>query len=466
MKLLALFIGLSAQTAIAASPADFAMVLPINTDRSSAAWQIELSTEVYQWSQDENLGDIAIFNAAGQAVPMMRWHVEPETRTEEHKAELPIFNLPTDTTARPDSDLQLIVDRDANGRVRRIETSESETAESNQKVSTWLLDSSDFKEGIDAITLSWSSPDSGVVARFDVDASDDLQTWIRIRSDATVALFEREGLRIERRQIELDGKQFRYLRLHRLDNGMALIDMRIVALRQRSSAEVVTQTQWLDAESQQTLHGVEHSNTRALYTLPASIPASLLRIELASDNALAQLDVSTPVAIADSKTNWIHRARLVAYRLRQAGTEIDNGEIRLSSVQRISELRIDSATPLSQSPRVRAGFTPGRVVFLAEGEGPYLLAVGSSLERRPNYPVEAAIASLRKQLGANWQPPLARLEAARESAGARVLREPVETLAWKRWLLWAVLIGAAALVGGMALTLLRTSSQSGEENRQ
>ncbi len=466
MRILTLLAALGVQSALAAGPGDYAMVLPIETEGSSAAWQIELSTEVYHWSQDADLRDLAIFNAAGQPVPTTRWRVNPGSRIEEDKAELPIFALPTEASARLATDLQLIVERDPDGRVRRIETSESTSANSDPTVNQWLLDSSDFKNGIDSLTLSWSSPDSGVVARFDVDASNDLQTWKRLRSDATVALFERDGLRIERRRIDLDGQQFRYLRLHRLDNGPSLSDWRVEARRQQQRFESMPKPQWLDAELLDALDGEQASVSRHLYRLPAAIPASLLRIDLGNDNALAELDVFTPTAAAKDRTNWLPRAHLVAYRLRQAGVEIDNGDIGLAGSARIHELRIDSATPLQPSPQVRVGYMPDRLVFLAEGDGPYQLAVGSSQQRRPNYPIDAAISRLRKQFGATWQPPLARLDAARPSAGAKALLAPREPLAWKTWLLWLVLIGAAAVVGGIALSLLRGSREGSAEDRQ
>ncbi|HET9034280.1 MAG TPA: DUF3999 domain-containing protein [Dokdonella sp.] len=465
MKLLALIAVLGMQTAAAASPDNYAMVLPIETDGSSAAWQIELNTEAYHWSQEPNLRDIAIFNAAGQPVPMARWRVEPRQSVEQRTAELPIFALPTEPSTRPDTNLQLIVNRDASGRVQRIETNETGAAQADSRASEWLLDSSDFDEGIDAITLHWSSPETSVVARYDVGGSDDLQTWKRIRSDATIALFERDGLRIERREIELNGQPFRYLRLRRLDNGPVLANLHVEAQRRQHRSEFRQRIQWFDATLVQALGSMQHSDRRHLYSLPASVPVSRLRIDLASDNSLAQLDVSTSSSITSGQ-HWMHRAGFVAYRLRQAGTEIDSGEIGVSGTQRIDELRIDSATPLSQSPRVRVGYSADRLVFLAEGEGPFLLAVGSSQERRPDYPVEAAISSLRKRFGADWQPPLAALDSARPSAGANALLEPHEPLAWKRWLLWTVLVGAAGLVGGIALSLLRTSGQGGTKDRQ
>ena len=63
------------------------------------------------------------------------------------------------------------------------------------------------------------------------------------------------------------------------------------------------------------------------------------------------------------------------------------------------------------------------------------------------------------------QPPLATLGARTTLKGdaalvAAVVEKPRD---WKTWLLWAVLVGAAALIGGLALSLLKAGKGEKEE---
>jgi hypothetical protein len=118
---------------------------------------------------------------------------------------------------------------------------------------------------------------------------------------------------------------------------------------------------------------------------------------------------------------------------------------------------VEPATPLDRAPTLRAAFRPDRFVFLAQGDGPYRLVAGSARTRRGDYPVDAALAQLRVKLGADWQPPLATLGTRVTLQGEIAFTPaPAETHRdWKTWLLWAVLVGAAALIGGLALSLLR-----------
>ena len=80
-----------ATSALANTPADYAARIPIQADNSSAAWQITLSEEVYRWSQDDRLRDVAVFNAEGRPVPLARWQQEPEEHIERRQSELPAF---------------------------------------------------------------------------------------------------------------------------------------------------------------------------------------------------------------------------------------------------------------------------------------------------------------------------------------------------------------------------------------
>jgi hypothetical protein len=74
-----------------------------------------------------------------------------------------------------------------------------------------------------------------------------------------------------------------------------------------------------------------------------------------------------------------------------------------------------------------------------------------------------ALAPLRAKFGEDWQPPLASLGPRQTLQGDRALvARPSEAILrdWRTWLLWAVLVGAAALIGGLALKLLRSPART------
>jgi hypothetical protein len=451
--------------AAASSPSDFASVIPIETPGESAAWQVELDGSVYQASVDPNLRDMAVFNANGQAVPMMLWPVEIPDSMIEQRSAVPVLPLPTTRRSRVDADLRLIIERDSNGRLRRLDTNATDEPEAAAETNEWLLDLEAFDHGIDQLELSWEEPANDVIAHFEVSSSNDLQRWDVLNADATVVLLAQDGAQIDRRSIALSTNRFHYLRLRRTDIGPALLGLGVVASRERHVAGI-PRVQWLEARSVSEIAGLTASKTRHLYSLAYPVPATAAMISLGSDNSLAQVDVLSSVDDTPAKVRWSHRARAVIFQLHQGTDVIDSGRVEFIPGNRIRAVRIDSETSLTAAPAVVIGYRPARLVFLAEGRGPYLLAVGSVTTKHPNYPVEAALASLRSRLGKDWQPPSAQLGDSRANTGSQALRVPDAPVNWKRWLLWGVLIGAAAVVGGIAVSLLRGGSQGGAEDRQ
>ncbi|MEO5626066.1 MAG: DUF3999 family protein, partial [Dokdonella sp.] len=414
-----------ASSALAGSPADYAYVFPIETPAAagdSSAWRIDLTPAVYAWAQDVSLRDIEVFNAAGAPVPFARFNRTPEATQREHRAALPLLDLPATASATSASDLRLIIDRDADGRLRRIDAGEKTPADAKSFVRDWLLDASGFEHAIDQLVLSWSTPVSGVVARFSVEAGDDLQNWHGAGSGTVLAL-EQEGAHLERHEIALNGIHAKYLRLHRLDDGPMLAGL-AVQTRSFERGPAAPTRAWLDAgllatsvQGDPPPPGV----TRFDYGLPAALPVEAARVELENDNALAPLTLSArfPGSV-DRK--WTVLAQTTAFRLRSGDETLTNADIEVTSASRLREFRIESRTPLTVAPHLSLGFQPDGFVFLAEGAGPYTLAVGSVHAQRASYPVEAALASLRAKLGKDWQPLLATLGAAKESAGAAAFK--------------------------------------------
>jgi hypothetical protein len=442
------------QTARANSPADYAYVFPIATaatpgNSASSAWRVELTPEVYRWTQDSALRDLEIFNADGRPVPFARIAVEPVATAREQNADLPTLELPVSAKPGAASDLRLVIDRDADGRLRRIDAGEATQAAAPTR--DWLIDASAFDRAIDSLALSWREPASGVVARFTIDASDDLQIW-RNAGHATVLALEQQGARLERRDIALGGVRAKYLRLHRLDDGAVLQGVRVRARSIERGRAVPTRV-WIGADLVPPgADAVPPGTARFDYSLPAALPIDSARIELSNDNALAPISL---FARTSDASPWLRIAGLTAFRLREGDETLRNGDVDVQSAQRLSGFRIESTTTIAAPPRVMLGYRPDSLVFLAEGNGPYVLAAGSVRARHADYPIDAALATLRATLGKDWQPPVATLGPARASAGETALHSPAPPLPWRRWLLWAILAGGALLIAGLSLSLLR-----------
>lgn len=458
---IALVLALACATvAHANAPSDYAYAFPIDTTNATGdangAWRFDLTPAAYGWVQDAALRDIEVFNAAGQPVPFARVADASETTPREHVATLPVLALPPSTSNAASNDLRLVIDRDADGRLRRIDAGEqATTAKAGTK--EWLVDARGVVPSMDRLVLTWSAPSSGVVARFAIEASDDLQIWRHVGGGTVLAL-EQDGAHVERHDIALTGVRADYLRLRRLDDG-AELDGFAAHAHSTERAAVTPASLWMPTGvGQRDTAAPAGTTARFDYTLPAALPVRAARIELANDNALAPLTLS-----ARDGDTWRELARITAFRLRSGDETIRNADTEWPGASRLREFRIDSRVPLAAPPQLSLDVRLDRFVFLAEGDGPYVLAVGSSRAHHADYPIDVALARLRARLGKDWQPPIAQLGPARESGGAVALQVPrVESpLPWRRWLLWGVLVAAATVVGGFALSLLRGASKNG-----
>jgi len=284
-----------------------------------------------------------------------------------------------------------------------------------------------------------------------------------------------DGNVLDRHEIGLNQSRAAYLRVRRSDGGAALPGLKMRLRTVAPSTAARTARQWLPAivDGGDTKH-VDATlpagdGTRPIawrYHLPAALTIDALKLDLADDNSLARVHVlSHP---RDTKADvWTQRAAFVAFRLHQDDTLAGNDEIATTPTAAARDWRVESATPLDHAPALSVAYLPDRLVFLAQGEGPYRLGAGSARARRGDYPVDAALGSLRATAGREWQPPLAALGTRATLQGDAAFipfTAPEKPRDWKSWLLWAVLIGAAAIVGGLALSLLKGRDE-GRETR-
>ncbi len=448
--LMLLCLALSASAAVASAD-DYAYAWPLQTPGDSSAWQVDLTPEVYAAVRSADLRDIEVVNAAGEAVPMAPRTIQ-FTTSMANDVDLPLFVLPpaSESGAGPGDALQLHIERDANGRLRRLDTVASAAAAAPANADI-VLDASGLDAGIESLWLDWNHA-ADVNARFDVGSSDDLQQWHPLAANAVVMALRQGGSELARHRIVLNGARAKYLRLHRLDAGSAIAELYVRAHVLARSTLIQPARVWADAQPlpAQAGEGPASGTSSFRYRLPAPLAVAALKLELATDNSLAHVRVS-------SGAPHVLHADFTAFRLRQDGAVLANDEIEIAPTPHTQDWIVESSTPLDHAPTLRVAFRPDRFVFLAQGNGPYRLVAGSVRAHRGDYPVDAALAQLRAKLGNDWQPPLATLGARATLLGVTAYTPaPAPTHRdWKTWLLWTVLVGGAALIGALAVSLLR-----------
>lgn len=408
------------------------------SDAAAGAHRVELTADIYSAAWSPTLADVVVVNGDGQPVPTA---LLPAVGAAPVQRALPWFPLPAGAAAR---DIASISEIGADGRLRRLELRAS-----GPGAAALLVDASQVDGALHALTLAWAAGQPPFEQAFDVEGSDDLRDWKVLQADARVFELQRDGARLSRGRIAFEAPlRVRYLRLRPRQTAVTLALEQVVA-------EVVPPapaSAWLWRVLEPRTARVDGREAYE-YRLDGRFPVSRVDLDLTGDASQRW----TLSARDDDDAAWRPLAAdWVVYRLGRDPAD-RSPPLRLDASLRASGWRLQPAAPVAAPPRLRLGYRPETLVFIAEGAGPFTLLAGSARATRPPATLAPVLDALRRRHGAGWQPAVARPGTRVELAGTDAL-EPVPVRDWTTWTLWGVLLAGVALVAGFAISLLRRAA--------
>lgn len=417
--------------AMAATPVDYSTQWPLQPSVADApAYTVTLDESIYRSVQRGDARDLDVLDARGRAMPATIASAPSATRTSLlHPA---WFVMPPVDVSHPDN-WRVVADLDADGRLRGLRT---DSASSPDTATTLLVDLSGVAGEPVALTIDWT-PGAPFERAYRVEGSDDFDNWYPIGHDRLVDLQRGTGRLLHNRlSLAANGQAPRYLRVVP-EESAALPAVTAITVEARVGSAPAPS--WLMLAPR-----VNDASRSLEFTTPARVPVRWVDLEVIGNDARQWRVESRESA----DLPWLTRIEgWVAYRLgtgrsapQDLGTPVRDRYWRLT------------ANGAGDPPRLRLGYAPEQLIFLAGGQPPYLLVAGSTHAVRANAPVAQTLASLRASRVAGWQPPLATVGAARIRAGDAALA-PVRD--WKSWALWAVLGIGVVVVGAFALRVLR-----------
>ncbi|MEK7839977.1 MAG: DUF3999 family protein, partial [Pseudomonadota bacterium] len=192
------------------TPMDFSQGHELQVQAGQALHELTLPTAIHRGVTRADLGDLRVFNRAGQIVPHALRESPPEARAAARRV-LPHFTVEA-PPAGARADLFMTVRTRPDGTIVDVR-SLGRGRPGAGGTAAQVIDASQTKQPLHALELAWATPVAGFFTSVDVEASDDLQHWRRVKSRAPVASLEQGGHRLEQRRIELDGVRAKYLRL-------------------------------------------------------------------------------------------------------------------------------------------------------------------------------------------------------------------------------------------------------------
>jgi hypothetical protein len=449
---IAAILALAALPALAQSPSTFRSSAEVTLEGADALHRLDLPFEAYRDAR-RDLADIRVFNKEGDAVPIA-WAPDPGKMTEPARPiDLPIFpvravpvegNASTEVTIRT-ADGTLVSVRGKTkpgsgpGQVRTRPGSEQGQV---PNVAAILLDASKTNEPVKAIVFDWQARPGSELVTVRVEASDDLKSWATIGTAPLLRLSNHDGRALLQPRVEFPPRTVKYLRAtwdapafeptaaraEYVDRGMALP-------RLTRTAEATRGTEKPDD---------------LIFDLGARLPVEALRLVPSQDNAVL---VATFFVKNEPAEQWRGLTTSTFYRLQREGVESASPwkELGGRATARYWMARLAPGSSQGPLPKLEIQWTPRRLVFVKQGEGPFHLAFANAQATATALPIESVMPKYQK--GAEELLKQARVGPVVAGPPPSRWDKLIGEMDGRRITLWAVLVLGVAALGFMAWRL-------------
>jgi hypothetical protein len=468
LALVAVAASVQAQTA-----ADFAQRRTVLVPSGEGLLALPLDEAVYRAAQTPDLRDLRVFNSAGEALPWTRLPAPPTARPA--PVVLPLVVLPAEAQPRDAllNDFRLRIEK--SGPRATIELTPvpsaavtTAAAGASPRSDTYLIDARGNKGERGELVLQFAPGAPGFAGRVELQGSEDLVEW-RLIASGPLVFSQQFAEPFERNVLTLPAVPS-FLRVQTshtvnptgpLLSGANFIGAATATAPLRSALAVTTE-----------------SASVFVVELPVGLPATRLHVRAARDNVAVRArllrhddDPALPRARLGlqprrAPERWQPFGVIDVFRLDRNGAMIENSPVPLPP--RINALRIellDGATFGGELPIVEVEWQPERIAFAARAPGPYTLAVGLA-EAKPGPQLAPAVLPADDPAGTRLQraqlEPLAPLIATGGGVlGSATAPASTKSASAPRLLLWALLLGAVALLAAMAWQLGRQLQRGG-----
>ncbi|MDR2185548.1 MAG: DUF3999 domain-containing protein [Treponema sp.] len=443
--LLGLAGALSGQEAKVPEPEDFAGSLVL-TGTPGGLLGFEIPEAVYQGIERPDMGDIRVFDEAGNVVPFVIRRV-PGSVFIPPPEEVPFFRWEQeDDTALPAStDIMFSTD----GTVLNIKS----RGLPSSAASAYLLDLSGLSHTPSMLNIVPGKEEKAYHTGVQIYSSSDLARWRKFEKRQTLAWFG--GGTADRNSLELPQGDKRYLLL-KFDRPPAdrlTPEGSSPDIRPRKITAVFDAVEIPPAVREKTIAGTWQGKDKRIagYALGGFYPLTAIDFPLSQADSI-EVNVKNKFAPEDE---WSFVARTNLFRI-STGT----GEIRVSEALDIHssapfwELEAAGDVAFSAPPDCTIRWAVYELVFLGRGAGPWTLAWGSG-DCRPQTEGDLKLPEIAGETGGP------------EIENARPLGEPLYRprpraagsrfgVNWGQFILWTILILAVLFLSGLALYIARS----------
>jgi hypothetical protein len=436
---------------------DFAYGYMLKAQEEGAVYSLQVPNEVYKTVRRADLGDIRIFNSAGEEVPHALRSIQPDDEKTRIAANVPFF--PLYEAVNGGDNMSLSVRRDADGTIIDIDSNLDNEQVADRPIG-YLFDLGKERLNVGHLEIFWQSDNKQSSSVVRVEDSSDLQYWSPLVYKATLVNLEYEGNEVVQRNIQMPHKPERYLKLLWEPGAGTFRVNKVTAF---SNPLVSLQNlQWVSLNDG--VKSSENGFTTIDYSSGYRLPVRSVRLRFAEPNSILKASVQSR---SDDKSEWREQCKGVFYTLQVQGETLQSEPCSFSNSIN-SEWRLvvldDGAGVSASSNNVMLdiGWGSDELLFMARGTQPFLLAYGSGkLENsQPGKQNDMVLSVIGQQQGQNLVKH-ATLGKRLELGGESALKTPPPATPWKTWLLWAVLVAGVLVMAMMVMNLVKNMKEDG-----
>lgn len=428
--------SLSAPGVLAAardSANDFARGRMIEPAAAGPLERVVIPRDVYEWTTRTDLGDVRVLNAAGEELPYtLREPVTVQAPGDWQRLPLFALPLPEDDPAGHGTRIELAPD----GAIVAVHGGPARTAPRP----AWLVDVHGLEQQALELEFTLTPAAGDLVARIRIEASADLERWRQVGETGVLARLAAAGESVLRNLVTLPAPGARYLRITRLDDT-ATLPLEAVVGRNRANAPPAAD--FIRLAGKPVRNGWE-------FDTGGTFPVDRIRVALDQERYLVSARVASR---ADASARWQDRATQRFHRAVVNGIEALGEPAAVPrTTDRLWRVEWTDITPAE--PILEIGWTPRELLFLKQGDPPFMLVYGRGGLAGHPWP----ITELLRQLGTTADPDTlapAGLAAPIPLGGPDRLAGPPAERNWSTMLLWSLLVLGAALIIALAVRLAR-----------
>lgn len=427
---------------------DYAWGFELALQEGGDFYSVPVPLPVYQSVSDPHLRDAGVYNATGQPVP--RLFVQPEPLDDSVETRIPLALVPVHGEQDEQADrLRVLLQQSPSTITLEVEgnTPGAPAIEAPvEPLQSYIVDTANLGADFSSLEFHWPASDKGIIGQVRVTDSEDLRSW-RGLGLTTLADLQLGDTRIEQRRMALERPSRRYLRI--TWNGMPA-DWQLLELSGiRTQAVDSGERDWLTLESS----GAGESDRDYLYDAGGFPPVDRVKLLLDDANAVVRAGIFYR---ENGQDVWRLYCNAVFYNITRDDNALHSPPAK-ATMRRAAEwmIRLESGTTAT-APRLQIGWQPDRLLFIAQGKGPFSLRTGRAMDASGDYPQQRLMGDpeIFRLLRKSGLQGVATLGDRYTVAGPGQLEvRPGST--WRMVLLWAGLLIAVLFVGWLVLSLAR-----------